>query len=69
MTDYSDSVTPSCPLRSPSLPDYPSPFLPSPWLPLSQPTLSPWLSLSLAVSRPAYPSLPAYPNNPPSTFS
>lgn len=53
MTDYSDSVTPSCPLRSPSLPGYTSP-----WLPISQ-----------ANSRPAYPSRPGYPNNPPSTFS
>ena len=53
MTDYSDSVTPSCPLRSPSLPDYPSP-----WLPNSQ-----------ANSSPSYTPLPGYPNNPPSTSS
>lgn len=47
MIDYSDSVTPSCPLRSNYLPGY----------------TSPWLPISLVTS------LPAYPNNPPSTFS
>lgn len=53
MTDYSDSVTPSCPLRSNYLPGY----------------TSPWLPISLVTSLPGYTPLPAYPNNPPSTSS